>query len=74
MSTGTDIEGSLKLSDFDYAMIFDSTTKVLPHQIGTRAYAPPQRFSSLTKLVRFLFSSLINFSYLLDFLILNFIF
>ncbi|CAG9535958.1 unnamed protein product [Cercopithifilaria johnstoni] len=41
--------GSLKLSDFDYAIIFNSDTTVSPTQIGTRAYAPPQRFSSSTK-------------------------
>ncbi|KAL3986340.1 Protein kinase domain family protein [Acanthocheilonema viteae] len=41
--------GSLKLSDFDYAIIFNSGTTVLPNQIGTKAYAPPQRFDSFTK-------------------------
>ncbi|VDK79092.1 unnamed protein product [Litomosoides sigmodontis] len=38
--------GSLKLSDFDYAVIFKSDTVVLPHKIGTKAYAPPERFIS----------------------------
>ncbi|MCP9260624.1 hypothetical protein DINM_004012 [Dirofilaria immitis] len=42
-------ERSLKLSDFDCAVIFDDNTKVLPHQLGTKAYAPPQRFYTTTK-------------------------
>ncbi|KAM3716281.1 Serine/threonine-protein kinase [Dirofilaria immitis] len=40
---------SLKLSDFDCAVIFDDNTKLLPHQLGTKAYAPPQRFYTTTK-------------------------
>uniref|UniRef100_A0A915PZ59 non-specific serine/threonine protein kinase n=1 Tax=Setaria digitata TaxID=48799 RepID=A0A915PZ59_9BILA len=36
--------GSLKLADFDSALIFTKDMRITSFRIGTKAYAPPQRF------------------------------